>query len=71
MIEGIPLWVVLLDYLLGRVMWTLIGRFGMGLFLPADSRFFFSRFFIRVTEPLIRLFEQITTSFLIPAMVPL
>ena len=47
MIEGIPLWVVLLDYLLGMVMWTLIGRFGMGLFLPADSRFFFSRFFIR------------------------
>jgi hypothetical protein len=71
MIEGIPLWVILLDYLLGMVMWTLIGRFGMGLFLPADSRFFFSRFFIRVTDPLIRRFKPITPDFLVPAMVPL
>jgi hypothetical protein len=71
MIEGIPLWVILLDYLLGMVMWTLIGRFGMGLFLPADSRFFFSRFFVRVTDPLIKRFEPITPGFLVPAMVPL
>lgn len=67
----IPLWAIVLDYLLGMVMWTLIGRFGMSLFLPENSRFFFSRFFVRVTNPLIRLFRPITPSFLIPAMVPL
>ena len=71
MIPGIPLWAIVLDYLLGMVMWTLIGRFGMSLFLPPDSKFFFSRFFIRVTDPLIRLFAPITPGFLIPAMVPL
>lgn len=71
MTEGIPLWVLVIDYVLGVVMWTLIGRFGMRLFLPEESRFFFSRFFIKVTNPLIRLFEPITPGFLIQAMVPL
>ena len=60
-----------LDYALGMVMWTLIGRFGMRLFLPEESRFFFSRFFIRVTDPLLKLFKPITPEFLIPAVVPL
>ena len=71
MIEGIPLWAVALDYVLGMIMWTLIGRFGMRLFLPEDSKFFFNRFFIRVTDPLIRRFQPITPAFLIPAVVPL
>jgi len=71
MTAGIPAWVVVIDYLLGVVMWTLIGRFGMRLFLPEESRFFFNRFFIRVTDPLIRLFKPITPAFLIAPMVPL
>lgn len=71
MIEGVPLWAVVLDYALGMVMWTLIGRFGMRIFLPEESKFFFSRFFIRATDPLLRLFKPITPGFLIPAMVPL
>jgi uncharacterized protein YggT (Ycf19 family) len=70
-IAGIPLWAIVLDYVLGVIMWTLIGRFGMRLFLPEDSKFFFSRFFIRVTDPLLRLFKPITPGFLIPAIVPL
>jgi hypothetical protein len=52
-------------------MWTLIGRFGMRLFLPEESQFFFSRFFIRVTDPLLKLFAPITPSFLVSPMVPL
>lgn len=71
MIDGIPLWAVIIDYLLGMVMWTLIGRFGMRIFLPEDSRFFFSRFFIRVTDPLLRLFKPITPEFLVAPLVPL
>jgi uncharacterized protein YggT (Ycf19 family) len=71
MIEGIPLWAIALDYVLGTIMWTLVGRFGMRIFLPEDSRFFFNRFFIRVTDPLLRLFRPITPGFLVPAMVPL
>ena len=71
MIPNIPVWAVLIDYALGMIMWTLIGRFGMRLFLPEDSKFFFSRIFIRMTNPLLRLFEPITPGFLIPAVVPL
>jgi hypothetical protein len=69
--QTIPLWAILLDYVLGMIMWTLIGRFGMRIFLPEESTFFFSRFFIRVTNPLLKLFAPITPSFLIPPLVPL
>lgn len=71
MTEAFPLWVLVIDYLLGMVMWTLIGRFGMRLFLPEESKFFFMRFFVRVTDPLLKLFAPITPSFLIAPMVPL
>ena len=52
-------------------MWTLIGRTGMSFFLPENSTFFFMQFFVRVTNPLLRLFRVVTPSFLIPALVPL
>lgn len=71
MIAGIPIWVVLIDYLLGVVMWTLLGRFGMRIFLPEDSKFFFSRFFIRVTDPLLRLFAPVTPAFMVAPLIPL
>jgi uncharacterized protein YggT (Ycf19 family) len=67
----LPIWAVVLDYILGVIMWTLIGRFGMRLFLPEDSTFFFSRFFIQVTDPLLRLFKPITPGFLVKPIVPL
>jgi uncharacterized protein YggT (Ycf19 family) len=66
-----PLWVVIIDYLLGVVMWTLIGRTAMGFFLPENSEFFFMRFFVRATNPLLKLFKPITPSFLLDALVPL
>ena len=71
MTEAIPLWVIVTDYVFGMIMWTLIGRFGMRLFVPEGSTFFFSRFFVRVTNPLLKLFGPITPSFLIPPLVPL
>ncbi|WP_455372986.1 hypothetical protein [Limibacillus halophilus] len=71
MTETFPLWVIVIDYLLGVVMWTLIGRFGMGLFLPEESKFFFMRFFVKATDPLIRFFRPVTPSFLIRPLVPL
>lgn len=71
MTEQFPLWILAIDYILGVVMWTLIGRFGMNIFLPVNSRFFFMRFFVRVTDPLIRLFAPITPKFLVTPFVPL
>ena len=71
MAEGFSIWVIIFDYLMGMVMWTLIGRFAMNLFLPDDSSFFFMKFFVRSTNPLLRVFKPITPSFLIQPFVPL
>ena len=68
---GFPIWVAVVGYLLGMVMWTLIGRFGMRVFLPEDSSFFFMRFFVRVTDPLLNAFRPITPQFLVQPLVPL
>ncbi len=65
-----PWWVIVIDYALGLVMWTLIGRAAMGIFLPETSSFFFMRFFVRSTDPVIRMFRWITPGFLIPQLVP-
>ena len=71
MVEGFPIWVVIIDYLLGVVMWTLIGRFAMGIFLPEDSSFFFMKFFVRSTNPVINVFKPITPSFLVQPLIPI
>ena len=67
----LPLWVVVVDYVLGMVMWTLIGRSAMNIFLPASSNFFFMKFFVRSTNPLLHLFRPITPKFLVDLLVPL
>jgi len=70
-VSSLPIWVVVIDYILGVIMWTLIGRVAMNFFLPVDSDFFFMKFFVRVTNPLIKLFAPITPSFLLDPLVPL
>ena len=71
MAEAFPIWVLIADYIMGVIMWTLIGRFGMSLFLREDTPFFFARFFIRVTNPLLHLFNPVTPKFLIRPLIPL
>ncbi len=68
---AIPLWAIIIDYALGVVMWTLIGRVAMNFFLPTNSDFFFMKFFVRSTDPLLRLFKPLTPSFLVEPLVPL
>lgn len=71
MADPFPLWVLVLDYVLGTVMWTLLGRTAMNIFLPVNSKFFFMRFFVRSTDPLLKVFAPITPAFLIPPLIPL
>ena len=63
--------ILIFDYILGLIMWTLIGRAAMNFFQKEDSEFFFMKAFVRLTDPVIRLFKIITPSFLIKPMVPL
>ena len=66
-----PLWVLIIDYIFGIIMWTLIGRSAMNLFQREDSNFFFMKAFVKLTNPIIKLFKFITPSFIIPIFVPL
>lgn len=69
--EAIPLTITIIDYIAGMVMWTLIGRAGMNIFLPIDSKFFFMKAFVFLTDPFLRMFRPITPGFLLEPMVPL
>ena len=71
MSTAFPIWVLVVDYALGLVMWTLIGRSAMNLFQPENSDFFFMKAFVRLTNPLLHLWKPIIPQFLLPAMVPL
>ena len=65
------LYILVIDYILGVVMWTLIGRSAMNIFQSEDSEFFFMRVFVKFTNPIIGLFKFITPSFIIRPLVPL
>ncbi len=67
----IHLFILIIDYILGVIMWTLIGKVAMNLFQRENSEFFFMKVFVKVTNPLIRLFKPITPSFIIEPLVPL
>ena len=66
-----PIWILILDYILGIIMWTLIGRSAMNIFQREDSNFFFMKAFVKLTNPVIKIFKFITPSFIIPLFVPL
>ena len=66
-----PLWILIVDYILGIIMWTLIGRSAMNIFQREDSNFFFMKAFVKLTNPIIKLFKFITPSFIIPLFIPL
>ena len=68
---NLPIGLMLFDYALGIAMWTLIGRFGMSIFLPDNSNFFFMRMFVRTTDPMIKAARAITPAFLIDRLKPL
>ena len=57
--------VYIIDYLLGIIMWTLIGRVAMNIFQREDSQFFFMRVFVKFTNPLLSIFKPITPAFII------
>ena len=71
MMGEIPISILILDYVMGLAMWTLMGRFGMSLFVNEDSDFFFMKAFVRMTDPMIRAMNWATPNFLVEKMRPL
>jgi hypothetical protein len=68
---NLPIGLMILDYVMGAAMWTLIGRFGMSIFLPDNSNFFFMQMFVIITDPMLRWTKAITPAFLIDRLKPL
>jgi uncharacterized protein YggT (Ycf19 family) len=64
-------WILAVDYLLSALMWTMAGRFLLGLFVPPDWHNYIWRFFRRVTDPVIAVVQRITPSFMIEGLLPL
>ena len=65
-----PIWVLILDYILGIIMYTLVGRAAMNIFQKEDSQFFFMRVFVKFTNPVLKVFDKITPEFLARPIVP-
>ena len=65
------IYILIIDYILGVIMWTLIGRSAMNIFQREDSQFFFMRIFVKYTNPIIKLFKFITPSFIIGPIIKL
>ena len=63
--------IYIIDYIMGMIMWTLIGRVAMNIFQREDSNFFFMKIFVKLTDLFIRIFSFITPSFIIRPLVPL
>lgn len=58
------------NFLLAAVMYTLIGRAALGLFVPADWDNYIWRFFRLLTDPVLRVVRVITPSVLADGILP-
>ena len=54
--------ILIIDYILGIIMWTLIGRVAMNIFQRENSEFFFIKAFVKLTNPLISLLKPFESS---------
>ena len=70
MVSGLPFWVMLVDAALGLLMWGLLGRFVLSVFLAETTRFVLMRGLVRLTDPALRLCRVVTPSLLIARLHP-
>jgi uncharacterized protein YggT (Ycf19 family) len=64
-------WVLAVDYLFAALIYTMLGRFVLGLFVPPEWNNYIWRFFRRVTDPVLAVTERLTPGFMIDAFLPL
>lgn len=59
------------EYLLGVLIWTMLGRFVLGLFVPENWDNYIWRFFRRLTDPVLDAVRWITPRFMVEPLLPL
>lgn len=57
------------NFILAALMYTLLGRAILGLFVPPDSPNYIWRFFCRVTDPFIAVIAVVTPKAAVPVVV--
>lgn len=60
-----------IDYLFAALIYTMLGRFVLGLFVPEDWGNYIWRFFRLVTDPVLAVVRRITPGLVLDAFLPL
>ena len=71
MINNFPIWLVALDYFLACLMVILLLNFILNLFLSEASNFILYRFITKLTNPIIKITNKITPSFIVQPLIPI
>tara|TARA_B100001093_G_scaffold450380_1_gene457151 strand:+ start:147 stop:521 length:375 start_codon:yes stop_codon:yes gene_type:complete len=66
-----PIWLVAIDYILALIMFILILKFILNLFINEGSKLSFFQFFNKITLPIINSTIRITPNFIVQPLVPL
>lgn len=56
------------NYLLAALMYSLLARFALSLFLDSGSRNYIFRFFVRITDPVLAVFGFVTPRAVAPLL---
>lgn len=65
-----PVSILVTDYVLGMIMWTLLARGVLDIFIATESEMVMAKVFRQVTNPVIGVFKKITPSFLRAFFIP-
>ena len=71
MINSFPVWLLGIDYLLACLMFVLLIKFTLNLFLSEDSNFIFYRFINKINRPIINNTNKMTPNFIVQPIIPL
>ncbi|MDC0093198.1 hypothetical protein OAI86_02655 [Alphaproteobacteria bacterium] len=66
-----PIWLVALDYILAIIMFILILKFILNIFINEGSSFYIFRFFTKLTQPILSISAQLTPKFIVRPIIPL
>ena len=66
-----PLWLISIDYILGFLMFILIIKFILNLFISEGSDFRIFRLFKKITEPILNSTSKITPNFIVKPITPI
>jgi|TARA_B110000305_G_scaffold217143_1_gene256229 hypothetical protein len=66
-----PIWLILIDYLFGIIMWIMITKFVFNILLPDDNNFYINRLLKKITDPIFTFIIKSIPFFIIKPIIPL